>query len=71
MTNEQIIRWMVEHGTDLVRADTLYTTWASRDLQWDKEQEEGFLQYHGYKGSIRLTDFAINKLKEREDGIQE
>jgi hypothetical protein len=67
MTNEQVIRWMVEHGTDWVNADRLYTTWAGQDLRWDVEKEEGYIQFHGHKGALRLTNYAINKLKERDD----
>jgi hypothetical protein len=69
MTNEQVIRWMVEHGTDWVDADRLYTTWASKDIRWDEATKEGYLIYHGAKGALRLTDYAINKMKERDDGL--
>ena len=68
MTNEQVIRWMVEHGTDWVDADRLYTTWASKDIKWDEAMKEGYIQSHNHKGALKLTDYAINKLKERDDG---
>ncbi len=71
MTNEQVIRWMVEHGTDWVDADRLYTTWASKDIRWDEATQEGYLIYHGAKGALRVTDYSINKMKERDDGQED
>ena len=61
MSHEQILRWLLEFGTEPVHVNKLFSTWADEEVNWDANARNGMLDQDikGYK----LSDKAIRRLK--------
>jgi len=61
MSHEQILRWLIEFGTETVHPTKLFDTWADEEVNWFENSCNGMLDQDikGYK----LSDKAIRRLK--------
>jgi hypothetical protein len=66
MSKEQVLRWMLEFGTDDVSTALLHASWADKELHWASLDKHGWLEY-SYNAppyQVRLTEKAIKSLEE-------
>jgi hypothetical protein len=73
MTNDQILRWLIEFGSDWVHQDILLGTWADRDLTWIAQRRFGLLEIVEKNLSdewwlVRLSQKALDRLKDNAEG---
>ena len=64
MTNEQILRWLVEWGMNEVHTTTLSTSWANC-ISWSSTADTGLLERHRNENSVtyKLTQKALEQIK--------
>ena len=64
MTNEQILRWLVEWGMNEVNTTTLSTSWAN-NIGWSGNANAGILERHSSSTAItyKLTQKALEQIK--------
>jgi hypothetical protein len=73
MSNDQILRWLIEFGSDwVVVGVTLRNTWAVRDIGLESAGQQGDLDsnlalYDGEPWKVRLTQQALDRLKDTYD----
>jgi hypothetical protein len=68
MNNEQLLRWLIQFGSDWVHQDVLNHTWADTDLTWTAQQRFGLLDIDTKtvqpEWRVRLTQQALDRLKD-------
>lgn len=72
MTKEQVMRWLVDFGSDWLSEETLHDTWVDHDFIWANLVRNGWLVDRGEMDidrEYKLTDKAIGKLKEVSDEV--
>jgi hypothetical protein len=64
MTNEQILRWLLEWGMNEVHAATLSESWAT-NIPWSINAYNGVLERHTGASSVtyKLTPKALEQIK--------
>ena len=64
MKDEQILRWLIEFGSDWVYARLLALTWADRELHWRNCVEKGLLERKVdiLRVYYRLTPKALERI---------
>lgn len=71
ISNEQILRWLVDFGSGWIDEEDLSGTWADAELFWAKNVDNGWLEdeQRRDKGLInyyyKLSQKALDKLKEK------
>jgi hypothetical protein len=72
MTNDQILRWLIEFGSDWVHQNILNRTWADKDLTWIAQQRFGLLEIDEKSVEnwwlVRLSQKALDRLKDNAEG---
>ena len=67
MTDDKILRWLVDFGTDWVDKITLTHSWANGEIQWADAVKAGWLNESLSYANLKLSQKALDKLKENYD----
>ena len=67
MTDDKILRWLIEFGTDWMNKISLTQTWADAEIQWVDAIEAGWLDVSLSYGELKLSQKALDRLKEISD----
>jgi hypothetical protein len=72
MSTEQILRWLIEFGSDwVVVGKTLNASWAMSEIGFEEAVRQGDLDsnlnvYDGEPWKVKLSEQAIERLGERD-----